>query len=235
MIRGNEFWRLGLYEEARNEFEDLRKSASLDPVQTYLLVNHFYDRGVYRSAILGSRQLLTLAGMDDTATLNAPVYFNRIRFGAYYGELVHPAALEKGFSSLLLFSLIRQESLFEGFVQSHAGARGLMQIMPATGEGIVSALGWPPNFSTQDLYRPVVSIRLGTYYLAQQRAYFGGDLYTALAAYNGGPGNTIAWKELAPDDPDLFLEVIRIQETRDYIKRIYEIFTIYRRLFGSVG
>jgi len=53
----------------------------------------------------------------------------------------------------------------------------------------------------------------------------------ALAAYNGGPGNAAIWKELAGDDPDLFLEVIRFEETRSYIKGIYEIFTIYRNLY----
>jgi soluble lytic murein transglycosylase len=77
----------------------------------------------------------------------------------------------------------------------------------------------------------MVSIRLGMHYLNQQRNYFDGDLYAALAAYNGGPGNTIAWKTLSENDPDLFLETIRIEETRTYIMKIYEIYTIYRSLY----
>ena len=62
-----------------------------------------------------------------------------------------------------------------------------------------------------------------------------GDLYAALAAYNAGPGNASAWKELAPDDQDLLLETIRFQETRDYIRFIYEIYTIYRTLYSPVN
>jgi soluble lytic murein transglycosylase len=57
-------------------------------------------------------------------------------------------------------------------------------------------------------------------------------LYAALAAYNGGPGNAVEWQQLAQGDPDLFLETVRAQETRDYIRRIYEIYAIYRRLYG---
>ncbi len=60
---------------------------------------------------------------------------------------------------------------------------------------------------------------------------FGGNMYAALAAYNGGPGNAQAWLSQAPDDPDLFLEIIRYAETRDYIRGVYELFCIYRLLY----
>jgi soluble lytic murein transglycosylase len=56
-------------------------------------------------------------------------------------------------------------------------------------------------------------------------------LFGALAAYNGGPGNAATWLKLAPHDPDLFLEIIRYEETRNYLRRIYEIFGIYRQLY----
>jgi len=62
----------------------------------------------------------------------------------------------------------------------------------------------------------------------------GGNIYAALAAYNGGPGNAIAWNGLANDDPDLFLEVVRFQETRDYIRLIYEIYGAYRTIYSPV-
>ena len=91
------------------------------------------------------------------------------------------------------------------------------------------------DYDSEDLYRPLVSLRLGTDYLASNQKQLDGDVYAALAAYNGGPGNAAAWKELAPNDPDLFLEVIRYQETRDYIRMIYEIYTIYRTLYSPVN
>ncbi len=135
---------------------------------------------------------------------------------------------------MLMLSVMRQESAFEGFIQSKAGALGLMQIMPATGAEIATNLNWPEDFSQADLARPYVNLIFGANYLRRQRQYFGGDPFAMLAAYNGGPGNTIAWKELAAsDDPDLLLEVIRIAETRNYIRLINEIYTVYRWLYGS--
>jgi soluble lytic murein transglycosylase len=63
----------------------------------------------------------------------------------------------------------------------------------------------------------------------------GGNLYASLAAYNAGPGNAIVWNELAGGDPDLLLEIIRFQETRDYIRYIYEIYSTYRSIYSSVN
>jgi soluble lytic murein transglycosylase len=127
---------------------------------------------------------------------------------------------------------MRQESLFEGFVTSAAGARGLMQIIPITGEEIHRSLGFPPNYTEKDLYRPVVSIPFGASYLDRQRDSFSNDLYAALAAYNGGAGNTTNWLPLANGDQDLFVEVIRFSETRNYIRYIYELYDIYVGLYG---
>lgn len=234
LIRGREFWNLGLYDEARLEFEDLRTSVSSDPVLTYRLANYLLDLGLYRSGITAARQVLSLAGLvDQPSSMLAPPYFTHVRYGLYYGELIEPEAQKYGLNPLFLFSVVRQESLFEGFVSSTAGARGLMQIIPATGADIAHALGWPFNYDADKLYRPVVSITLGSYYLASNQKTLDGDLYAALAAYNSGPGNAAAWKQLAPDDQDEFLETVRVQETRDYIRSIYEIYAVYRRLYGS--
>ena len=73
--RGQELWQLGLFEEARTEFEDLRISIQNEPVGNYQLTNRLYELGLYRSAILCARQVLNLAGMDDATSLTAPVYF----------------------------------------------------------------------------------------------------------------------------------------------------------------
>ena len=229
--RGTELWELGLYEEARDEFESLRQSVEFDAANSFRLTNYLLELGFYRSAILAARQVLNLAGMSDLETMNAPVFFNHIRFGTYFSDIVLPAAHGYNIHPLLLYSIVRQESAFEGFARSGAGAQGLMQIMPATGQEIASNLGWPEDYSNSDLNRPIVSLVLGADYLAKWRDYFDGDLYAALAAYNGGPGNAMEWKQLAQDDLDLFLEVIRFEETRDYIRKIYENFNIYRRIY----
>ena len=231
--RGTEFWNLGDYEAARAEFETLRQEVSGDPAQSFRLANYLLDLGMYRPAIFAIRQVLTLAGLQDhAASFHAPIYFGHVRYGLYYPEIVFPAAEANNLSPLFLFSVIRQESLFEGFVRSTKGARGLMQIIPATGSSISNNMNFPVNFTPEDLYRPYISVELGAHYLATNRFLMGGDLYGALAAYNAGPGNALTWKALADDDPDLFLEVIRYKETRDYIRSIYETYKIYASLYA---
>jgi len=232
-IRGTELWKLGLYEDARLEFEDLRASLETNAVDNYRLANYLLELGLYRSAVFAARQTLTLAGLDDhTESMMAPPYFSHIRYGLYYSDLIIPAAKDEGLDPLFLFSVIRQESLFEGFINSSAGARGLMQIVPATGANIATNYGWPLEFDPSDLYRPLVSVKLGASYLASNQRLLDGDPYGALAAYNGGPGNAVAWKQISGDDPDLFLETVRFEETRDYIRNIYEIYIIYKRLYS---
>ena len=132
----------------------------------------------------------------------------------------------------LVHAVIEAESGGDPNAVSSAGAAGVMQLMPATGAQIVSQIGWPVNYDEKDLYRPNVSITLGTHYLGTNRDLLDGDLYATLAAYNGGPGNALEWQRLSQGDPDLFLESVRFEETRNYIRNIYEIYTIYRRLYG---
>ncbi|MBV6397399.1 MAG: Outer membrane protein assembly factor BamD [Anaerolineales bacterium] len=233
--RGAELWELGLYDEARLEFESLRGTVDANPADSFRLANYLIDIGLYRPAIFAARQVLTLAGLDDqSASLQSPPYFKRIRYGLYYRDLIESAAQGNGFEPLFLFSVVRQESLFEGFVRSTAGARGLMQIIPSTGASVAAQMGWPYPYQDDLLYQPNVSIALGTHYLASNRGLFDGNLYAALAAYNGGPGNASAWLALAPDDPDLYLEVIRFAETRNYIRGIYEIYNIYLGIYSPV-
>jgi soluble lytic murein transglycosylase len=231
LMRGDAFWDLGLYDQSRQEFEAMMADIQADAANNFRLIDHLLDLGLYRQAIMTSRQVLDLANMDDASTLTAPPYFNHIRFGPYFKDIVLASAVKEDIPPLFLFSLIRQESLFESFAESPVGARGLMQIMPPTAADIVDRMGWPAGFTNQDLFRPVISIPMGAYYFARQRAYFDGDLYAALAAYNGGPGNTQAWKELSQGDSDLLLEVIRPEETRQYIQQIYTFTKIYESIY----
>ena len=235
-IRGTELWELGMYGEARLEFESLRESVQQDSVASFRLANHLLDIGLYRTAIFAAREVLTLAGLDtQSESLTAPTYFNHVRYGLYYKELILPEEERYGLDPLFMFSVIRQESLFEGFVRSTAGAHGLMQIIQPTGAQIASELNWPPTYSEEDLYRPNVSVRFGTYYLDKNLDLLSGSVYGTLAAYNAGPGNALVWKELAGDDPDLLLEIIRFQETRDYIRYIYEIYSTYRKIYSPTN
>lgn len=233
--RGTEYWNLGLYDEARLEFESIRESLKSNPADSYRFGNYLLDIGAYRSAIYCLREVLTLAGLDDhAASLTAPLYFKHVRYGLYYSDLVWSSAGETKFDPLFITSVIRQESLFEGFVHSSAGARGLMQIIPSTGISIANQLGWPQDFTPDDLYSPYISIRMGTEYLSSNRRLLSDDIFATLAAYNGGPGNASIWQDLAYGDLDLELEIIRFGETRDYIRSIYETYSVYRGLYSPM-
>ncbi len=231
--RGVEFWKLGMRDRARSEFDLLRQELQGDAVNSYRLMNHLVDLGFYQTASLTSRQILDLAGLSQQAMLTeAPVYFNHIRFGIFYRDIIVPAALENNLDPLLLFSIIRQESLFDASITSSAGARGLMQITPDTGDYIVANFGWPENYTTADLNRPNINIRLGAHYLKVWINKYNGDVAAALSSYNAGDGNTVVWKALAGEDTDLFVELIRFDETKEYIKFITENYEIYKNLYS---
>ncbi len=230
--RGLWLWSLGFYDEAVAEWEALRQAIQDDPAQTFRLIYEAQRIGMYRTSIFAARRILDLAGITDFPAVTAPRYFNYVRFGPYFADLVVPLAQEYGFHPLFVYALIRQESLFQARIASAAGAQGLMQIIPSTGEQVARQLGWPPDFTPEDLNRPLVSLRLGLAYFAEQYRRFGQNPYAALAAYNAGPGNAATWYDLAGDDPDLFLELIPFAETHLYIRRVYENYRMYLLLYA---
>jgi soluble lytic murein transglycosylase len=229
-VRGRELWNLGLTVEAKTEFEELRKAHASDALALYQLSLAFRDLGAYAQAIRAARASIDAVGLSDSFA--APAFFAHLRFGPYYSDLLLPAASKYDVDPLLLYALVRQESLFEGSVTSSAAAQGLMQIIPDTGEWIANRLNWP-NYQNSDLYRPYINAEFGAYYLKAQRDYLDGNLLAALAAYNAGPGNSEKWLALSQNDPDLFVEIIRLDEPRRYIKAIYEFYEIYRNLYGK--
>ncbi|HZY43404.1 MAG TPA: tetratricopeptide repeat protein, partial [Anaerolineae bacterium] len=228
--RGEVFWVLGRFDRARDEFESLRQSYSDNAAVLYPLAIYFRDIGLYRSSILAAGQVIRLspAGTSD----QAPIFLARLYYPIYYANLVAPEAQDRSVDPLVVYALMRQESLFEGIATSSAFANGLMQIIPGTAEEIAHDLKWP-NYQLSDLYRPLISVKFGVYYLAKQRDYLDGDLIAAWAAYNGGPGNAKRWRDAANGDVDLFVENISLTETRLYIERLRENLAMYQRLYGK--
>jgi len=230
-IRGTELWNLGLFDEAKEEFTSLRLDIKINPANSYRLSSYLIDMGLYYTGILAARDVLDSAGYDPAGTLSAPAYFNHIRFGTYYSDVVLPVTQEYDYDPLLFYSIMRRESLFESFITSSAGAGGLMQIWPPTGEAVHNQTNWPPNYTEEDLYRPLVSVKYGAYILDELRRRFNDNWYAILAGYHAGPDNASIWLTIAPDDPDLFVEVIRFSDTRDYIRWVYELHDIYKNLY----
>ncbi len=232
-IRGNEFWKLGQYALSKNEFEALRVASRSDAVELFKLTQALLDLGLNRQAIESAKSIIGLAGLNYEDVASYPAYFGHVIYGLYYLPWISDAVANKEIPLLYIYSLINQESHFEGFIESSAGARGLMQILPQTGAQIASEINFPADFSADDLSIPYINLVLGSNYLNRQVYLFDGDLYAAAAAYNGGPGSALEWKEMAGDDPDLFAGVVRFLETRTYIRQIVEIYTAYAELYSQ--
>ncbi|RPI98111.1 MAG: hypothetical protein EHM39_08540, partial [Chloroflexi bacterium] len=229
LIRGQELMSVAAYDEAEAEFETLRQAYSDDALATYQLAIYFRDQGLYRLSITAAADLITKAGINTT---QAPGLIARLRYPAYYADLVLPHTEEYGLDPLLIFSLIRQESLFEGLATSYAAAQGLMQIIPDTGQWIAAQLDWP-DYQNSDVYRPYVNVAFGTYYLSWVLQQVDNLPYVALAGYNGGPGNAAQWLDISGPDIDLFIQTIGYDETQTYVRRIYEQYSVYRELYGT--
>ena len=164
-----------------------------------------------------------------------PEELSRI-YPTYYWEEIAAAAAEAQIDPYLVLSVIRQESTFNEKAVSHAGARGLMQIMPHTGLNLARRLEVKP-FELHALFDPAVSIRFGSYFLGDQMRQFttdaGADLgyELGLAAYNAGPHNARRWLKTFPsEDPDAFVERIPFKETRTYVKLVLRNYAIYKAL-----
>jgi soluble lytic murein transglycosylase len=226
--RGQELLAVGLREEALNEFEALREELADDPLALYQLALACRSMGLYRSSIRCVQRLVHLSPVESV--LEGPAFLQRLAYPLYFGDLVIAEAQANAFDPLLLFAVVRQESLFEPYAASWAGARGLTQVVPSTGEWIAAHLGWP-EYHSDDLDKPYVNVKFGAWYLAHQIQDFD-NVFAALAAYNAGPGNAIRWlsAENGSDD-DLFVEGITFSESRLYVKRVYEYYSAYSALY----
>ena len=141
----------------------------------------------------------------------------------------------------LALSIARRESEFDPVVQSGAGARGLMQLMPATAKAVAQYL--QVSYSVDRLITdPAYNARLGTAYLDELMETFGGNVVMTSAGYNAGPGRPMRWMSEMGDprngDVDIvdWIEHIPFDETRNYVMRVTESLPVYRaRLTGSTG
>ena len=128
-------------------------------------------------------------------------------------------------------ALILQESTFDAGALSRAGARGLMQVMPATGRRIARAKG--QRFRRTALIDPGTSLDFGTHYLRQMSDRFDGAIEKVLAAYNAGPHRVDAWTAERGERPsEEFIEGIPFTETRQYVMIILANREHYRRVYG---
>jgi len=121
----------------------------------------------------------------------------------------------------IVYAIMRQESLFYPYAVSRSNAIGLMQIMPKTGKWIAMKLG-DTDFDVSDLFIPEINIKYGSWYIKYLIRRFNGNIFYAIASYNGGPGRVKKFiKKHKIRDIAEFIEFFPLQETRNYVKQVY--------------
>lgn len=155
-----------------------------------------------------------------------------LRFPLLHRETVRTRARATGLDASWIYAVIRQESAFARSAISHAGAAGLMQLMPATARDVARSLGLGRP-SRQDLHDPALNITLGSGYLAAMKRRYGGSAVLATAAYNAGPGNVDRWLPSQQVDADIWIATIPFRETRSYVRRVLAYRVIYDDRLGK--
>ncbi|TAL10634.1 MAG: tetratricopeptide repeat protein [Nitrospirae bacterium] len=157
-----------------------------------------------------------------------------------FWELAYPqgllptiqAATTNGVDPYLVAAVIREESVYNPDAVSPAGALGLMQVMPQTGQMVAGRLGGE-SFSRERLFDPRYNIRLGSWYLGYLAEKFDHNPIYMVAAYNAGPEAVAKWvQQFGGVEPDEFIESIPYTETRLYVKRVLRSHREYRRVSG---
>ena len=223
---------LGLDGLAQREMELVREQANhRDMIALKALI--MGRQGNRRTAIALLRQAFPELGGPRQS--NVPDEILRAYYPLEFEDTIRAQAQARGLSPALVAGIIRQESAFDPRATSPVGARGLMQLMPATARETAGKLD--KSYSQEELYDPELSIELGTFYFSQLLKNFDGNVELALAGYNGGPNRIRRlWNEAGPSaELDDFVENLYLDESRDYVKRILVLADSYRQLYPSFG
>jgi soluble lytic murein transglycosylase len=152
-----------------------------------------------------------------------PDWYARVRYPLRYEQIVQGHADNYGLEPQLVAAVIYQESKFDADAVSESGAVGLMQLLPATAQGIADRTGGT-GWHERDLVDPELNVRYGAWYLRHLLDKYG-DEELALAAYNAGQANVDRWRDEGVG--------IQFDETRHYVQRVQELKAIYARAYRS--
>jgi soluble lytic murein transglycosylase len=204
-------WQAGQTEFVHDEMTRALANLDLQHGQTYAAIAHQMS---FADLELRASEMLAKQGTYLTGLFPVPSY------GPADGYRLDQA---------LVLAFTRTESKFQPAALSPAGARGLMQLMPATAAQV--AHGQPTQ---EQLCDPGYNMALGQKYLEELLAMAGGGVLQLAAAYNAGPGNVMKWMN-GKDDPLMFIETMSAQETRSYVKRVMTYYWIYSELAGKTS
>jgi soluble lytic murein transglycosylase len=216
----------GLAQGAASEIRRLRSRADGERGPMLHLAEALIERGRTIDGIN-----LGWALLEDEGTWDQQIL--RVTYPFPYRELVRREAEEWGIDPFMMAAIIRQESAFKADIVSHAGAIGLMQVMPPTGAQLARAHG-PNGFTEESLTKPEVNLHLGSAFFVDMSKRYDDDLPLVLSAYNAGPTRATRWRRYPEvSDPLRFTERIPIVETRGYVKSVRRNLGLYRALYGQ--
>lgn len=188
--------------------------------------------GCLRQVLKGTAILLAIVAAAGYFIYHTNWFQKKYLYPLPYAEEVLAAAQESEVDPFLIYAVMRTESRYSANATSPKGARGLMQIMPETGTWIAGKINLD-GYSGDLLYEPALNIRLGTWYLASLKDEFEGNIILTLAAYNGGRGNVKQWRRQYGWPRDFSkTEEIPYQETRQYVTKVLDAYSNYKRLYG---
>ena len=178
--------------------------------------------------------LLVIGGVLFFTTNLFSGYKNKVLSAFYpqkYSEYVSKYSEEFGVDDSLVYAVIRCESGFREDVESHAGAIGLMQLMPETFSWLQMNKDGEETYSATDLKNPEINIEYGTYYLSWLIKKYGVE-NTAVAAYNAGATNVDEWLTSTEYSSDgKTLSVIPYHETKEYVDRVESTKKMYDEIY----
>jgi len=194
----------------------------------------FFELGdYYRSLILVLRNYEPYL---DGAARETPEDFWLLAYPQGYWDSIVTYSRKYGQDPYFVAAIVREESQFHAEALSPAGARGVMQVMPATGEWIAQIIRMN-GFNQSKLFDSDTAINLGTWYISYLMKRFKGDLLFVAAAYNAGPDAVTTWlsKTGHGTERDEFVESIPFSETRGYVKKVLRNYAEYKRIYGKTS
>jgi soluble lytic murein transglycosylase len=228
VARANDLEVIGLDELAIKELNKALEAAPTSPKLNLRLAQLYSRRGeTFQASLVLRKGYPDLYSYRDSDLPREAweIFFPLIAWGTIKQE-----AKRYGIDPYIAAGLIRQESVFNPNAVSRVGARGLMQLMPATGQ-LISKRQGNGTITAADLYNPALNIKLGMNYFAQMLGEFGRVEYAA-AAYNAGPLRARAWiAERGSMDIEDWIENVPFSETRGYIQNVLRYAANYRRFY----
>jgi len=227
-----ELMHLGMKTEAAAELWSLQEKIPRKRGGLLGLSKAFFELGdYYRSLILVLRNYERYL---EGSVRETSEDFWLLAYPQGYWETILSYSRKYGQDPYFVAAIIRQESQFHSQALSHAGARGVMQVMPATGEWVAQSIRLR-GFDRSKLFDSDTGINIGTWYISHLMKRFKGDLLLVSAAYNAGPEAVLSWlgKNGRDADRDEFVESIPFSETRGYVKKVLRNYSEYKRIYGK--